>query len=166
MSATQQQSDNSMDKKSAMTNAEKCRKYRERNQEKVRQIQRMYCKKNRHKIRAYVKERNALPEVRIVKNQRARLKRFVKSTSVKRSEMFGCTPAELVQHIECQFMEGMTWENYGAWHIDHIIPCSAFDLFDAQNVRICFNMKNMRPLWAEQNLRKGKKFPLGIVQQP
>ena len=53
----------------------------------------------------------------------------------------------------------MTWQNYGrAWHIDHIIPCSAFDLTRPNQIRQCFHFTNLRPLWAKANLRKHAKI--------
>lgn len=54
----------------------------------------------------------------------------------------------------------MTWENYGfyTWHIDHIRPCASFDLSDPEQQKICFNYKNMQPLWAHENLSKHAKY--------
>ncbi|MBW8384249.1 MAG: hypothetical protein K0M69_17230 [Youngiibacter sp.] len=74
-------------------------------------------------------------------------------------DLIGCTPEHLRGHIESQFEDGMTWETYGRWHVDHIIPCSAFDLSNPVELKRCFNYKNLRPLWAEQNLRKSNKIP-------
>ena len=52
----------------------------------------------------------------------------------------------------------MSWENYGKWHIDHIIPCSSFDLSIEENKLKCFSWKNLRPCWAIENLEKGNKI--------
>ena len=52
----------------------------------------------------------------------------------------------------------MSWENYGKWHIDHIIPCNIFDLTIPSQQEECFNWKNLQPLWAADNLRKGSKI--------
>lgn len=134
------------------------KRYREANLEKVRRIKRDYCKNNRDKINRYKRSRNALPSVRIIASQRKRLRRFIASTTVNRSEMFGCTRDQLVKHIESQFVKGMTWYNQGRWHIDHIMPCSAFDLTNPEQVKVCFNWQNLRPIWAKKNLRKGKKI--------
>ena len=61
------------------------------------------------------------------------------------------------QHMESQFTEGMTWENQGEWHVDHIIP-----LAKAKNeerlVKLC-HYKNLQPLWGEENLSKGDSMP-------
>lgn len=55
----------------------------------------------------------------------------------------------------------MTWENQGkdGWHLDHIIPCKYFDLSIEENQRICFNYRNLQPLWAKDNLKKSSKIP-------
>ena len=52
----------------------------------------------------------------------------------------------------------MTRENYGKWHIDHIRPCSSFDLSKPEEQSICFHYSNLMPLWAEENLKKGSKL--------
>ena len=72
--------------------------------------------------------------------------------------IIGCTVPELNAHIEAQFKRGMSWENYGSvWHVDHIVPCSYFDLNRHDEQRRCFNFTNLRPLWAEQNIREGNR---------
>jgi hypothetical protein len=55
----------------------------------------------------------------------------------------------------------MSWDNYGikGWHIDHIIPCAAFDLTDPEQQKICFHYTNLRPLyWADNISRKYNDF--------
>jgi hypothetical protein len=54
---------------------------------------------------------------------------------------------------------GMTMENYGsAWHIDHTIPCRAFDLSRIDEAQRCFHFSNLTPMWATENMRKGGKI--------
>ena len=67
----------------------------------------------------------------------------------------GCTPAELRVHIERQFLKGMSWANRVDWHVDHIRPLASFDLTDPDQLRAACHFSNLRPLWAEDNLRKG-----------
>lgn len=72
--------------------------------------------------------------------------------------IIGCTVPELNEHIERQFVRGMTWKNYGSvWHVDHIVPCTYFDLTRHDEQRRCFHFTNLRPLWAEQNIREGNR---------
>jgi hypothetical protein len=71
--------------------------------------------------------------------------------------LVGCTVPALMAHIEKQFLPGMTWENRSEWHIDHIRPCSSFDMLDPEQQRECFHWSNLQPLWSEDNLRKGAK---------
>lgn len=79
-----------------------------------------------------------------------------KSKSVMK--LLGCEIQELKEHIEKQFVEGMSWENYGEWHVDHIRPCSSFDLNDDEHQKTCFHYKNMQPLWGKDNMSKGSRW--------
>lgn len=70
-------------------------------------------------------------------------------------DLIGCTPDALRAHIESQFEQWMTWDNYGSeWHVDHIRQCSLFDLTDPQQQRECFNYSNLRPLSVADNLSR------------
>lgn len=69
-------------------------------------------------------------------------------------ELVGCSAEFLKQHLERQFQPGMTFENYGKWHVDHIRPCASFDLQDPKQAAECFNWRNLQPLWAADNIRK------------
>jgi len=79
-------------------------------------------------------------------------------------DVAGCSLAELVSHVTRQFADGMSWENRSLWHIDHIIPCSAFDLTDPEQQMVAFHYTNLRPVWASDNLRKNAKIPGGQTQ--
>ena len=74
-------------------------------------------------------------------------------------ELLGCSIDYLRDYLEKQFESGMSWDNYGEWHIDHIIPCSYFDLTDPIQQRICFNYRNLQPLWGKENDSKGAFVP-------
>jgi len=70
------------------------------------------------------------------------------------------TLSKLVQRIECQFKKGMSWENYGKWHIDHKKPKSLFkfEQKDNKDFRNCWLLCNLQPLWAKDNKTKGDRF--------
>jgi hypothetical protein len=77
-----------------------------------------------------------------------------KSNSI--TAYLGCSPAALMAHLQSLFSPGMSWQNYGVsgWHVDHHIPCAAFDLSREDHRRICFHFSNLRPLWAALNFHK------------
>lgn len=74
-------------------------------------------------------------------------------------KILGCTIAFARKHIEKFFAPGMTWQNRKLWHIDHYLPCNAFDLTDERQQRLCNNWRNLRPMWKKDNLVKGNKLP-------
>jgi hypothetical protein len=78
--------------------------------------------------------------------------------SAKTIELLGASIETVYKHLEVQFKDGMTWENYGKWHVDHILPCSSFDLGKPDEQLKCFNYKNLQPLWAIDNLKKHAKI--------
>lgn len=84
--------------------------------------------------------------------------------AVKTIELIGCSVPELRAHLEQQFTSGMTWDNYGDWHIDHIKPCAAFDLTNEDEQRDCFHYSNLQPLWASDNMSKGAKWD--VIYEP
>lgn len=102
------------------------------------------------------------PHTKISKNLRSRIHAALKQANGTKSahtlELLGCDIEFLRQHLSNQFTEGMTWDNYGEWHVDHIKPCAAFDLTDPEQQRQCFHYTNLQPLWARDNLSKSCKW--------
>jgi len=131
-----------------------------------------YYQKNRDKIikyqidynREYKKEYRKRTHARIYRLQAKRMRRLLKSVgknkSLKTIEYLGCSVDELMSHLEKQWKPRMSWDNYGftGWHIDHIRPCNSFDLSDLEQQKICFHYTNLQPLWATENMKKGKKW--------
>lgn len=80
----------------------------------------------------------------------------------------GCTISELRDHLESKFQPGMIWENrghgFGKWNIDHIVPLEAFDLTNRQHVVLACHYLNLQPLWHEENMSKGNKYPFDTEQ--
>jgi hypothetical protein len=96
-------------------------------------------------------------QFKLSKNLRNRLNGAIKlnTKSASTLELLGCAVEYLEHHLESQFTEGMSWDNHGEWHIDHIIPIDSFDLTDPAQQRECFHFTNLQPLWAKDNWSKG-----------
>jgi len=93
---------------------------------------------------------------RLIANCRSRiygaLKKGFKSYSSE--ELIGCSMETYKLYLETLFKPQMSWENYGKWEIDHIIPCSTFNLSDPEQQKICFHYTNTQPLWISENRSK------------
>ena len=91
---------------------------------------------------------------------RTRLIEFLKIKNItKKNKTFnyiGCTPQFLKEYLETKFVSGMSWDNHGEWHIDHIIPLSSAK--NENDVYMLCHYTNLQPLWAEENLRKSNKI--------
>ena len=74
--------------------------------------------------------------------------------------LVGYTLKDLKRHLEKQFTEGMSWDNHGDWHIDHIIPKVHFNYTTAEHIdfKRCWALKNLQPLWSEDNMKKHCKL--------
>lgn len=98
-------------------------------------------------------------EFKVLGNLRMRLYMALKGKlkSENTINLLGCSVESLMNYIESQFDDEMSWLNYGQWHIDHIVPCHRFDLSKEEEQRKCFNYSNLRPLWASDNQRRAKK---------
>jgi hypothetical protein len=137
----------------------------QKNIEQRRQTNREWYKKNQKKVQAGQtilrrnKRRNNL-QYRLACNLRNRLNKALKNLTKSEStkKLLGCTMEELKIHLQNQFSTGMSWDNYGQWHIDHIRPCASFDLSDSEQVNQCFHYSNLQPLWAKDNWSKGSKL--------
>ena len=86
------------------------------------------------------------------------VKKFQKTGSAIQD--LGCSIEQFKVYIESQFQPGMSWDNwtFDGWHIDHIKPLSSFDLTDRKQLIDACHYTNLQPLWAEDNMRKGRKL--------
>lgn len=106
------------------------------------------------------------PSYRIAQTLRDRLRHALNGAGAKKTQrtfdLIGCDVEALVRHIESQWAEGMSWENYGIgpgrWVIDHVKPCTAFRLEDEAEQRLCFHFSNLRPAFWMENLKKGSTW--------
>ena len=113
-------------------------------------------------LRKYEKERMTNdPNYALLRRLRDRTRKAIlEQLATKQGptiELLGADIPTVRKHIESLFLEGMSWDNHGEWHIDHIKPCASFDLTDSEQQKECFNYTNLQPLWAVDNLSKGDK---------
>lgn len=141
------------------------RKYYTDNFDKVSIKKKAYYEKNKSsynekvKLNHYRRMKEDI-DYRLKCNFRCRFNRYLKGKSFKKtssiSQHIGCSPQELRDHLQSLFTDGMTWDNYGKWHVDHIRPLnSAKDIDEAYSL---FHYTNLQPLWAIDNIRKGCKY--------
>ena len=120
-----------------------------------------YNKENKDKRNEYCRKRyQSDPQFRLIANLRRRLNHALNGEAKLAStlDLLGCTIEKCKNHLESQFKPGMSWENHGKWEIDHIRPCALYDLTNLKEQKECFSWKNLQPLWAEENLRKGISY--------
>jgi len=100
------------------------------------------------------------PNFKLARNLRKRIWAVLKNNTKSDSTMklLGCSIEEFKKYIEKKFEDGMNWDNYGVWHVDHIIPCANFDLSDPEQQKICFHHTNLQPMWGEHNIKKGARL--------
>lgn len=130
----------------AAVRLERARKWREANPDNVRAWS--------ARSRALQRSRT---EYRLQDAMRSGIRRSLKSK--KNGSWRSCVDYsidDLIRHLERQFTRGMSWDNYGEWHIDHIIPMSAFSFTSSKdaNFSACWALTNLRPLWWLENIRK------------
>jgi hypothetical protein len=137
------------------------RKYMDNHKEEIKTYHKEYYQNNKKTI--YKKLRlkfNNNMEFKISHYLRTRLNKVLKNEIKSKSvlKLLGCSIEQLKKHLQKKFKRGMSWKNYGLWHIDHIKPCASFNLSKPSEQRRCFNYKNLQPLWAKDNIRKSDKI--------
>lgn len=142
------------------------KRWRERNQDRHNQNAKDYYQKNKKHVNEVKRKRRMDRRktdvlyafsvgVRALITKSFRERGYSKKS--KSQEIIGCDWESLKSHIECQFVNGMSWDNRNQWHIDHIVPlASAKTLEDVVRLN---HYSNLRPLWAIDNLKKGARMP-------
>jgi hypothetical protein len=130
------------------------RKYYLTHKEKIKEYQRRYKRDRRLKDLNYCLRNN------IARRILWSLKYYGIKKKLKTINLLGCDIETFKKYTEQKFKDGMNWDNYGyrGWQIDHIIPCSSFDLTNEENQVKCFHYTNTQPLWWWENLSKGDKY--------
>lgn len=139
------------------------KEWREKNKEIIKERKKKYRQNYKQRnIERRKERRETEPLYNLTNAVRCRINDYLKKLNLikkdKSFEIIGCSLYELKEHLEKQFKDGMSWDNYGlyGWHIDHIIPlCSATT--EEELYKLC-HYTNLQPLWATENIKKGGKI--------
>lgn len=130
------------------------KKYNQENRDKLNEYHRQWKKQKRDNDIHYKLKQNTSRRIRYELNNLLKGKKTKRTT-----EYIGCTIEKLKEHLEGQFDSSMNWGNYGTyWHIDHIIPCVAWDLASEEDNKYCWNYRNLQPLNSHINQSKKDKY--------
>jgi hypothetical protein len=146
---------------------EKSRKNRIKLKEYYQNYLKDYAKKNKKQIQEYqVNRRKNNVSHRVNHNISCSMSHSLKLNHISKKnrhweDLVGYTVQNLKDHIEKLFQPNMSWDNYGEWHIDHIIPKSFFQYTSTNDVefKYCWSLHNLQPLWAKDNLSKNDSLP-------
>ena len=128
-------------------------KWREKNKEHLRETRNKYERNRKHND----------PMYKLIANFRTALCTVLKENNLTKCghyfEILGYSPEDLKQHLDGLLTDGMTWENYGEWHVDHIIPITSFNFTSVydEEFKKCWSLSNLQPMWGEDNIRKSNK---------
>jgi len=129
------------------------KEYREKNIDNIRKTKRDY-ERNR-------KARD--PIYKLISNFRTAIYQVLKESNVEKNnhyfDILQYTPEELITHLELQFKDDMSWDNYGIWHVDHKLPITSFDIQEMGDKEFmsCWALDNLQPMWGIENIRKSNK---------
>ncbi len=137
--------------------------------EKQKASELKYVSNNKEKIKEKWKRDGQKINRRIRNSMNKRIKEalFTTKNTTKRNhtiEYIGCSFEFFKAWITYQFIDGMSWDNYGKWHFDHVKPCKAFDLSNEDEQKQCFNWRNIQPLWGKDNHMKGGKINNDLIE--
>ncbi len=137
------------------------RQYKEDNKEIIAKHNKEYYETNKDAINKKLKNKyHTNLEYKIALNLRRRITKAINTNQKVGSAVddLGCSIEFFKNYIQEKFDVGMNWNNYGEWHLDHIMPLASFDLIDRKQFLKACHYTNYQPLWAKDNLSKGAKL--------
>ena len=160
------------------------KKWREKNKESVKEYVKSWYEQNKEHRKEYIKEyhKNNIDKIRktkrdyernrkardpiykLISNFRTAIYTVLKESNVDKYghyfDVLQYTPEELITHLELQFKDDMSWDNYGVWHVDHMLPITSFDIREMGDEEFmkCWSLDNLQPMWGEENIRKSNKI--------
>lgn len=109
-------------------------------------------------INNYIKKIREDVMFKIVDRLRRRSQKYIKKTGLTNMELIGCSRDELKVYIENKFENGMSYDNYGEWELDHVRPLASYNLENVDEIIECFNYRNIQPLWKNNNRTKSSYY--------
>jgi hypothetical protein len=145
------------------------KKWSEKNRDHLNEYHQKWREKNIDKHREYKRKyekhrKDTDPLYKLISNFRTAIYQVLKENRVDKNQSYfdvlQYTPEQLIVHLEKQFTEGITWENYGEWHVDHKQPISSFNIQEMGDSEFmkCWSLENLQPIWGEENIRKSNKI--------
>jgi predicted PolB exonuclease-like 3'-5' exonuclease len=137
------------------------KEYYDNNREAILAQQKLHRQQTKERYNSYQRRYQAErkktdPIYKMITNLRTRTYALVASKGFSKKSGFnkylGCSTEKLKKHLEAQFQPGMTWDNYGEWHVDHVYPLSRASTI-VKLEKLC-HYSNLQPLWASDNLSK------------
>ena len=132
------------------------------NKEKILKRQARWRKENREQLSKWYRNYRSIPQIRLSLNIGNSLRKSLKERKQGRhwEKLVGYSFQQLKKHLERKFTKNMSWDDYGKWHIDHIIPKSFFVYSSPDDVefKMCWRLENLQPLWAKDNFKKSNKL--------
>jgi hypothetical protein len=149
--------------------SENHKKWSEKNRDHLNEYHQKWREKNIDKHREYKRKyekhrKDTDPLYKLISNFRTAIYQVLKENRVDKNQSYfdvlQYTPEQLIVHLEKQFTEGITWENYGEWHVDHKLPISSFNIQEMGDSEFmkCWSLENLQPMWGEENIRKSNKI--------
>lgn len=129
-------------------------KYYQKNKENFANRTKKWRVRNKPKLAEYARKMRTKPYYKVREAHRSLMRRTL--DGAKRD--LGYTKEELKSHIESLFQDGMCWENYGEWEIDHIKPVKAFWDEGVTDAKIVNALSNLQPLWKKDNRSKSSSW--------
>jgi len=141
----------------------KSKKYNAEHKEELKAKRKIYTSNPEWKAKRAKQEKDRLhssPKLRLTNSIRSGIHRGIENKNSKTFIALGYSVEELMNHLESLFQKDMSWDNYGQWHIDHILPLDSFEFSSTDDLEFkrCWSLSNLQPLWAFDNISKGNKI--------
>ena len=155
---------------------EKQKEWYERNKEEVKERQRKYYEENKEEIKKrnrinYTERTESDMNYKIKMNVLKSIEKGIKSGYFEPAleKLLGYSYEDFKREISIKFKLGMRWGNYGRrfinddnWHIHHIIPMKIYNFYNEEDIKKCWDLRNLIPLW---NFEKNNELNFDMINK-